>query len=149
MNDPFVSIIIPAKDAEKTIERCVFSVVGLDYTQYEVIVVDDGSRDKTGKMLQGFSQRIKIISFPQNRGPSKARNDAAIQARGEFIAFTDADCVVDKSWLRALLAGFSGPDIVSVGGRQEVPVDESAFGRNVAQGLKRMGLITDYLRNSD
>ncbi len=147
MNEPFVSIIIPVKNVGKTLERSLISVLNLDYAHYEVIVADDGSEDKTAKILEIFSQRLKVISYPQSLGPSRARNEAARQARGEFIAFTDGDCVVDKDWLRELLKGFQDIDnVASVGGRQEIPDDDTVFGKRAAKVMRKMGFLSDYMR---
>ncbi|MCX5696558.1 MAG: glycosyltransferase [Candidatus Omnitrophica bacterium] len=146
MNEPLVSIIIPVKNARNTIGGCLVSVLNLDYGNFEVIVVDDGSQDKTGEIIQSFSGRVKLITHPQSRGPSSARNEAAGQAKGEFLAFTDADCIVDKDWLKELLSGFTESNIASVGGRQEVPEDETVFGRRVFKFMKRAGFLTDYMR---
>jgi GT2 family glycosyltransferase len=146
MGEPFISVIIPAKNAEKTIARCLISVLGLDYADYEVIVVDDGSQDQTAQILQNFAQRLKIISFSQSVGPAKARNEAAKQAKGGFIAFTDADCLTASDWLRELLKGFQDDNIAGTGGMQKVPDDETAFGRRAAKLMQQVGFLTDYLR---
>ncbi|MFA4889345.1 MAG: glycosyltransferase [Candidatus Omnitrophota bacterium] len=144
-----VSVIIPAKDAEKTIEKCIISLLGIDYQNFEVIIIDDGSQDKTAEILGNYVQKIKIITNANCLGPSEARNTAARQARGELVAFTDADCIVDKNWLKELLEGFRrSPEVVSCGGTQEIPEDESQFGRSVAKFFKKTGFFTDYMRKA-
>jgi cellulose synthase/poly-beta-1,6-N-acetylglucosamine synthase-like glycosyltransferase len=144
MNEPLISVVIAVKDGQKTIARCLDSVLNIAYETYEVIVVDDGSTDKTLEILKNYSAKIQVISNPVNLGPSEARNIAAAKACGEYLAFTDGDCIVDKNWLKELLSGFGEPDVVSVGGRQEVAQDESEFGRRIFKFMKKVGFISDY-----
>lgn len=94
---PLVSAIIPAYNAEKTIEDCIKSIVNQTYNNIEIIVVNDGSKDNTLNILNKLSSKIKnlwIYTIP-NSGPSNARNWGINHANGEYIAFLDAD---DK-WL--------------------------------------------------
>jgi len=145
MNTPYVSIIIPARNAEKTIKKCLDSVLNLDYKNYEVIVIDDGSEDRTPEILENYKDKIKIIKNIKALGPSQSRNMAVKEAKGEYLAFTDADCFVDKSWLTELISGFKESKIVSVGGIQEIPKDETEFGRKVSEFFKKIGFISDYM----
>jgi glycosyltransferase involved in cell wall biosynthesis len=145
MNEPLISIIVPAKNAQETIKKCIDSLLNLDYPNYEVIIVNDGSNDATLKLLAEYSQKIKIINNSLSLGPAQSRNIAAQIAKGEYLAFTDADCIVEKNWLKELRAGFTTYDIVSVGGRQEIPNDETVFGRRISLFLKKVGFISDYM----
>jgi len=148
MNQPLVSIIIPAKNAQGTIEKCILSLLNLDCQDYETIVVNDGSQDKTAEVLRKYSDRVSVITNTVSHGPSKARNVAAKEAKGEFLAFTDADCSVDKDWINQLVSGFTDANIAAVGGRQEIPEDETIFGRKVAKFLEKVGFLTDYMRKN-
>ncbi|HEX8136035.1 MAG TPA: glycosyltransferase family 2 protein [Pyrinomonadaceae bacterium] len=97
-----VSIIMPAYNAEKYIAESIRSVLAQTYQDWELIVTDDGSTDKTAEIVQGFSStddRIKYI-FQQNGGLGKARNTGIKAARGDLIAFLDSDDL----WLREKLA---------------------------------------------
>ncbi len=142
-----IAVIVAARDAQSTIKKCVDSLLALDYPDYEVIAVDDGSRDGTARILEGYADRIRIITL-KGEGPSAARNAAARQTRAEFIAFTDSDCMVKPDWLKQLLKGFSDEAIAGVGGRQDVPPDESAFGRSVFRFMRESRFFTDYSRRS-
>ena len=145
MDTPLVSIIIPAKNAESTIRKCLNSILRVNYPSYELIIIDDGSTDDTPKILSEYKD-IKTITT-SGIGPSKARNIAAKEAKGEFIAFTDADCAVDVNWLNELLSGFKIiPEASACGGRQELPQDASDFEKNVFIFMKKTGFITDYMR---
>lgn len=88
-----ISVIIPVYNAEKTIRRCLESIMSSEYEEYEVVVVDDGSTDNSASILFEYAnrdRRVKIINQP-NSGPSIARNKGLELAEGEIIAFVDSD----------------------------------------------------------
>jgi glycosyltransferase involved in cell wall biosynthesis len=90
---PLTSVVIPAYNAERFLERTLRSALGQTYSKLEVIVVDDGSTDKTRTIAEAVAvtdDRVRIISVP-NGGVAKARNIGTAEARGEFVAFLDAD----------------------------------------------------------
>ena len=110
-----ISVIIPARDAEDTIEACLRAVLaqeGLDQP-YEVILVNDGSRDSTAEIAGGFA--VHVVNT-RAEGPAAARNKGAETAEGEIIVFTDADCEPAIDWLLNLVKPFADPMIVGVGG---------------------------------
>ncbi|MEN3026567.1 MAG: glycosyltransferase [Chlorobiota bacterium] len=123
---PSVSVIIPARNEEQTIARCVESVMASDYPRFEVIVVDDRSTDRTAEVLQELQQRygerLRVIhrrEEPRERnlqGKAGALHCGMEQARGEVAAFTDADCIVPPTWLRAVVAPFRHPEVGFVAG---------------------------------
>lgn len=110
------SIIIPAYNAENTIATCLESALNqsVQKKDYEVIVIDDGSRDNTLKIAENYPVRIK----PQrNQGPATARNNGAEQAKGDILIFTDSDCELDFNFLKNITAPFKhDPEIVGVQG---------------------------------
>jgi len=110
-----ISVIIPAKDAEKTIENCLRGVLAQQNleVEIEVILVDDGSTDNTGKIAESLG--IKVIR-QRNAGRAAARNTGAYTAQGEILAFTDADCTPSPEWLYHLTKPFKDPEIVGVKG---------------------------------
>ena len=90
---PFASIIIPVYNAEKTIRRCLNSVINQTYPEWEAICINDGSTDESRKILDEFAskeKRIKVVHC-ENKGVSSARNRGIRLATGEFIWFIDAD----------------------------------------------------------
>ena len=149
---PLVSIIIPARNASKYIEGCLESLEKLDYPEFEVIIVNDGSSDATKDILDRF-EGIKVLET-FGVGPSKARNLAIKEAKGEYVAFTDADCIVHPQWLNELLKGFI-PDpltlspVVGVGGDQKSPEDDSSFGKTVHGFFKTVGFVAEYVKNKN
>ncbi|MCB9188178.1 MAG: glycosyltransferase family 2 protein [Flavobacteriales bacterium] len=89
-----VSVIIPAYNAEKYLERTVQSVLDQTYPHLEIIVIDDGSTDSTKNLFEGFElQGVKCIS-QENKGASAARNNGIRIAQGEYIQFLDADDLI-------------------------------------------------------
>ena len=96
---PQVTVVIPVFNGAATIGKAVKSVLAQEFTDFEVIVVDDGSNDETPRILASFGPKIKVIT-QRNRGPSAARNVGIRAARGEFVALLDADDL----WYPAMLA---------------------------------------------
>ncbi|WP_413161550.1 glycosyltransferase [Capilliphycus salinus ALCB114379] len=87
---PKVSVIIPAYNCERYIEQAVKSVLEQTYTDYEVIVIDDGSTDNTQQVLSPYLDVIRYV-YQFNQGAAKARNHGCKLAKGEFLAFLDGD----------------------------------------------------------
>jgi glycosyltransferase involved in cell wall biosynthesis len=145
---PLISIIIPAYNCEETIVRCVDSILRLTWGNKEIIIIDDGSTDATPDILKGYGSDIRIIRTP-NAGPSRARNIGVREATGEFIAFTDSDCIVAENWLDELFKGFVSEKTAGVGGDQQSPADDTPFGKNIHAFMKSVGFVADYLKIQD
>lgn len=96
---PKVSVIIPSYNRAKLLGRAIDSVLHQTFSDYEIIVVDDGSKDNTKDVLKAYDGKIKYI-YQANRGISGARNQGIKEARGEYIAFLDSD----DSWIPEKLA---------------------------------------------
>ena len=100
---PLVSVIIPAKDAAPFISTTLESVIAQTYHTWEVVVIDDGSTDKTGEIVLGFAQddtRIRVIGRRGSRGGAQvARNQGLEQSRGEYVIFLDSDDLLGPSCL--------------------------------------------------
>ena len=91
--EPCVSIIIPIYNAEATLRRCVDSVLGQEYANFELILADDGSRDGSGALCDAFASadgRVRVL-HKENTGVSDTRNRAMAAARGRYLQFLDAD----------------------------------------------------------
>ncbi len=106
MNGELVSIIIPAYNVDNYLEECVNSLLCQTYTNYEVIIIDDGSIDNTyyiGKHLTVESAKVKLF-HQENQGVSIARNIGMQKANGEFFVFVDADDIVAPRYIETLVA---------------------------------------------
>lgn len=104
MTAPLVSVIIPAYNAEKYLAETLESVLAQTLQEIEVIVVDDGSRDGTARIAQGFP-RVRYV-HQANGGVSSARNHAAALSTGEFLAFLDSDDIWHPDKLRQQVEAF-------------------------------------------
>lgn len=96
-----ISIIVPVHKVEQCLTRCIDSILQQSYTVWELILVDDGSPDRSGEICDQYAQqdaRIKAI-HQQNQGVSAARNHGIILAKGEYITFVDSDDYLDKEFL--------------------------------------------------
>ena len=119
---PLVSYLVPVYNMEETIGKTIESLLNQDYPNKEIIVINDGSVDNTEEILKKYP--IKYITT-ENKGISHAKNIGYKNSKGEFIAFTDADCELDKSWTKNILKGFTDENVGLVGGITEVKIDGS------------------------
>lgn len=100
-----ISIVVPCFNAEKTIGECLKSILGQTYKNIEVLVIDDGSTDRTEqevKKMKLLDQRIKYY-YQENQGVSQARNLGIQNIKGDYLAFVDSDDYVDRRYLEILL----------------------------------------------
>jgi cellulose synthase/poly-beta-1,6-N-acetylglucosamine synthase-like glycosyltransferase len=118
---PKVSIIVPVKNEEKVVERLLKALVSLTYPNKEVIVVEDGSTDRTGEICKEFAERYPLIIRYYHRdvseGKPSAINFAAKRATGEIIAIYDADTIVEPDVLEKILPHFDDPKVAVVQGQ--------------------------------
>jgi glycosyltransferase involved in cell wall biosynthesis len=117
--DKLVSIIVPAYNVASEIEDCIRSVQLQTYGQWELLVVNDGSKDNTAAVVENLAEedsRIRLIN-QDNGGVSKARNTGLSEAQGEYIAFLDGDDMWEPAFLEELLAAKvkSGADMAYCG----------------------------------
>lgn len=96
-----ISVIVPVYNAEKYLRRCVGSILAQTFTDFELLLVDDGSTDASGAICDEYASadaRVRVFHKP-NGGVSSARNLGLDNARGEWIAFADADDYLFKHFL--------------------------------------------------
>lgn len=115
---PSTSVIVPAYQAAATLGDCLESLVGLDFPRdrLEIVCVDNDSTDDTARIARSFAPAVTTVHEPR-RGAAAARNRGVAVARGEVIAFTDADCTVSAAWLRALVLPLGDVRVGVAGGR--------------------------------
>ncbi len=120
---PKVSVVVCSYNGGKTLERCLTSLKEVDYPDYEVILVDDGSSDHTQEIA---AQHSWIRNIRQtNRGLSVARNVGAAAATGSIVAYTDSDCMADPDWLYYLVGTLLSGNYAGVGGPNISPPAEN------------------------
>lgn len=115
-----VSIIIPVFKVEKYLNRCLDSIINQTFSDFEIILIDDCSPDKSGKICDEYlnkDSRIKVIHCKQNGGLSVARNIGLEICNGEYIAFVDSDDYIESCYLENLIKHLeeSNADIVQCG----------------------------------
>ena len=119
---PFISIINPIRNVERTIETNLKYLLGIDYPKekFEIVFGDGGSTDKTIDIIREWQKKyglIKLVIVPNSKSPGEARNAALKIARGDYILFTDGDCAPRKDWaIKMLEPFFKDPKIGMVGG---------------------------------
>jgi len=118
------SILVPAYNEEVVIERSVTSLVELDYPNYEVIVIDDGSEDRTlelARNLEGFHGNVEVkVLTQENAGKSAALNHGAREATGDIVVCVDGDSRLHPDTLKMALRHFKDPEITGVAGNVKV-----------------------------
>lgn len=113
-----ISVIVPSYNVAPYLERCVNSLVSQTYRDLEIILVDDGSTDDTGKLcdqIAGSDSRIKVI-HKENGGLSDARNAGIDFARGEYYSFIDGDDFIEPDTYEKMIAEMQNPDVSIVAG---------------------------------
>jgi glycosyltransferase involved in cell wall biosynthesis len=96
-SSPYISIIIPLYNAERTLEKCLKAVFDSTFQDFEVLVVDDASTDSSIRIAESF--HCKVLKLPHNQGPSVARNHGARNAKGDVLLFIDSDIVIQRDTL--------------------------------------------------
>ncbi|MCS7231444.1 MAG: glycosyltransferase [Elusimicrobiota bacterium] len=118
----FVSIIVPIKNSERTLLRHLESIKTVDYPKdkFEVIYVDGGSTDKTLEILKSWKEKnlfqMIVIELKNCKSPGEARNKALEIAKGEYVLFTDADCVVKNDWIKQIISPFEKDEKIGIVG---------------------------------
>ncbi|HEX6478840.1 MAG TPA: mycofactocin biosynthesis glycosyltransferase MftF [Ktedonobacteraceae bacterium] len=135
---PDVSIIIPTHNRSGQLERCIRSLLAMEYPAscLEIIVVDDGSTDGTGVLLEQLEQeftarggRLRIVRHTERQGVARSRNSGAESALSELLAYIDSDCVASPAWLAELVPAFSDASVAAVGGMIRAYERKSMLGR--------------------
>jgi O-antigen biosynthesis protein len=126
---PSVSVVVCSCNGARTVRECCEGLSRLDYPNFEVIVVDDGSTDGTGEIAREYG--FRVITTP-NRGLSNARNTGAHAATGEIVAYIDDDAYPDPQWLSYLAQAFLTTDAAAVGGPNIPPPGDGALADCIA-----------------
>ena len=145
-DSPFVSVIVACYNGAKTLLSCLEALQKLNYPKYEVVLVDDGSNDRTPEITAQFSS-VRYIRHPVNQELSAARNTGIQAAQGELVAFTDSDCRPDEDWLHYLISDLLKGNFAGIGGHNLLPPEDSkvASAVMVSPGGPTHVMLTDHL----
>ncbi|HSG68553.1 MAG TPA: glycosyltransferase family 2 protein, partial [Bacteroidales bacterium] len=124
---PFISVIIPNYNGEKTIGRCLDAAFEAKYDSFEIVVVDDCSTDSSITIIEKYPCRL--IRQPEHGGASRARNTGARNSTGAVLFFIDADCLLQPFTLAQAAAAYQveGPGVIIGGTYTPLPYDENFF----------------------
>lgn len=131
-DSPNVSVVVCTRNGADRLADCLSACLSIDYPDFEVIVVDDGSIDDTWEVVETFPG-VRYI-HQGHGGLSVARNRGAEEGRGEIIAYTDDDCEPDRDWLFWLVRAFDDPQVAAAGGPNLPPAPEGVEEAVVAAG---------------
>jgi len=121
---PTVSVVVASYNGERTLKACLNSLERLNYPDYEIILVDDGSAAETGQIARDHPN-VRCFRHEKNLGLGVARNTGIAAAAGEIVAFTDSDCRADEDWLHYLVSALEGSEFVAMGGPNLLPPEDS------------------------
>jgi glycosyltransferase involved in cell wall biosynthesis len=118
-----ISIIIPVRNDPDHLRQCLEAVARSEYSEYECVVVDDGSTDQTATIAGAFS--VTLLKLTESHGPAYARNEGAAAALGEILFFIDADIIIYPDTLTRVMETFSSsPDVAAlIGSYDDAPAD--------------------------
>ena len=115
-----VSVIVPVLNAQETLQKCLFALAACASELTEIIIVDNGSSDNSFAISEDFTRshdKLRIILLREKtQGPSAARNAGAKFATGEWLLFTDADCLSSHTWISDYRVHFSEAGLGAVAG---------------------------------
>ncbi len=115
---PLVSVVMCIRNVENSIGACIKSILEQTFENFEIVIMDDLSTDNTKKIIEKFNdRRIKYYHNPEWLGISKSRNKGVKHATGDFIFFTDGDCVVSRNWVAEGIKFFKIPDCLGIEGK--------------------------------
>lgn len=120
---PEFSIIVPVYNVERYVGRCIESILKQTFTDFELILVDDGSSDKSGKICEQYTltdDRVCVVHL-ENGGVSKARNTGLMRAQGKFVVFVDSDDTVENNYLSCMAEVDKEIDLVVCGVKNILP----------------------------
>lgn len=147
MERPLVTVIIPVYNAENTLARCVDSILAQTFTDFELLLIDDGSRDGSAALCDEYAKkdgRVRVF-HKENGGVSSARNVGLDNAQGEWLCFCDSDDYTYPCWLKNFEEHFSsGAEMIVQGFTcnhdlhvPSLPLRKTAFGFNFIGGGRK------------
>ncbi len=148
MHNKPVTILVAVKNLERTVGKCVKSLLETDWPQKNVIIIDNMSTDGSFEVLKTFGDQITVYQI--EGGLSQIFNQGIRKVQTEYVAFTDADCVVEKNWLKELMKPFDEEsDLVATAGFCGTPSDASLLQKLIGLELEsRFKRFPKYIKRA-
>lgn len=149
-NYPSVSVIVLNLNGKEYLDRCLGSVLCTDYPNFEVVFVDNGSKDGSCDYVSqafGSDSRLRIIRLRENKGFTEGNNVGIRNARGELLVILNNDTIVDKNWLQELAKGVSQDQHIGVAQSKLLSYSDPSVIDSVGGTLDRFGNGNDLGRN--
>jgi len=127
-----VSVVIPVRNEEKNLKRCLDALKIQTYKEIEIVVVDNGSSDNSSEIARLYTDKVFHESRP---GIVFAKNTGVINSSGDYVFFTDADCEPDSKWVETLVDEFRDASILSAGGATTLPENAIEFERYIEKTI--------------
>ncbi len=150
-----ISVVVPVYNVEDYLEQCIESIAGQTYTEIEIILVDDGSTDRSSNICDAYAhidRRIHVM-HKKNGGSTSARKAGIRCCRGEYVSFVDADDWIEPDMFRIMLDQGAGSNIMVFAAYEESAVCQKIKGSSVAEGLYEgsslMKLYGSMMMNGD
>ena len=134
LKEPSVTVLVTVKNSATTIEKCINSILNLRYKNKKVYVTDAYSTDGTWETLKKYDKKIKIERVKGNI--AAGHNYMIKRCNTDFVALTDADCVVDKYWLKNLINAFESDDVLAAGGMIKTPLKVNKLQQLIGKELE-------------
>ncbi len=131
---PSVTIHVTVKNAEDAIKVCIDSLLKLDYPNKRIYVTEAYSQDRTYEILKRYGNKIKLERVKGNA--SKAHNHVIKKITTDLLALTDADCIIDKNWLKELVKPFQSKDVIAAGGMVKTPRNVNKLQQLIGRDLE-------------
>lgn len=147
-DDVLVSIIVPVYNAENFLTQCIESILSQTYNNIEVLLVNDGSQDRSGKICEDYAARdLRIKTIHQkNMGPSVARNTGISHSKGVFLQFVDADDRLDSLMTEELVSHKTGVDLVICGYKSIVNIDGNNIIKEIYPSKKERCSMDEFMQ---
>ncbi len=132
-----IAVVSAVYNEDKSVGRLIESLLIQTRMPEEIVLVDDGSKDGTAGVIEGYAKRYHLIRLIRNsnQGPAASRNIAWRAARADIVIFTDGDCVPAKDWIEKLLLPFTSDDIAGVAGAYRTFNEENVLARFVGHEI--------------
>ncbi|MBN2203318.1 MAG: glycosyltransferase [Candidatus Aenigmarchaeota archaeon] len=144
---PSVTVLVTVRNSSNTIKKCIDSLLKLDYKNKKIYVTDAYSDDGTFEILKKYGKKIRLERVKGNI--AAGHNHMIRRCKSEYIAFTDADCVVQKDWLKKLISAIDSEAVVASGGMVKTPKGvntlQKLIGRELEYRFSRMPRYVDRL----